>query len=158
MTNVSDRAVARPLVAAGALLFDRDGRVLLVRPAYKPMWDIPGGYVEAGESPLGACIREIAEELGITAHEGRLLVIDWAPAQGEGDKLLFVFDGGTLTPKEQSQVRPDGSEVIEWQFVATDLLEDYVPDRLARRIRTAAKARGVGRTEYAEHGTAHYPE
>jgi 8-oxo-dGTP diphosphatase len=43
---------ARPLVAAGVLFFDEHDRVLLVDPSYKPGWEIPGGYVEAGESPL----------------------------------------------------------------------------------------------------------
>ncbi|MBX6722278.1 MAG: NUDIX hydrolase, partial [Dactylosporangium sp.] len=39
-------------------------RVLLVRPTYKPYWDIPGGYVQPGESPLAACKREIRASLG----------------------------------------------------------------------------------------------
>jgi ADP-ribose pyrophosphatase YjhB (NUDIX family) len=38
-------------MAAGALLFDEDGRILLVEPTYKPYWEIPGGVVEADESP-----------------------------------------------------------------------------------------------------------
>ena len=52
---------ARPLVAAGVLFFDEQGRVMLVDPTYKPGWEIPGGYVEAGESPLEACVREVKE-------------------------------------------------------------------------------------------------
>jgi ADP-ribose pyrophosphatase YjhB (NUDIX family) len=48
-------------VAAGALFVDEQDRVMLVRPTYKPYWDVPGGYVEKGESPLQACIREVAE-------------------------------------------------------------------------------------------------
>lgn len=88
--------MARPRVAAGVLFFDDDGHVLLVLPCYKPGWDIPGGYVEPGESPKRACARELEEELGITPAIGDLLVIDWAPHPDEGDKLLFVYDGGVL--------------------------------------------------------------
>jgi len=47
---VSDpsESFATPRVAAGALFFGDQGRVLLVHPTYKDTWDIPGGYVECG--------------------------------------------------------------------------------------------------------------
>jgi hypothetical protein len=41
-------------MAAGALFFDAADRILMVEPTYKDYWDIPGGYVETGESPLHA--------------------------------------------------------------------------------------------------------
>jgi 8-oxo-dGTP diphosphatase len=56
--------MAHPRVAAGALFCDDAGRVLLVKPTYKEGWDLPGGYVEPGETPTEACVREIKEELG----------------------------------------------------------------------------------------------
>ena len=34
------------LVAAGALFRDAGGRIMLVKPHYKPQWDIPGGIVD----------------------------------------------------------------------------------------------------------------
>jgi len=37
---------------------------LIVNPVYKPVRDLPGGAVEANESPHAACRREVAEELG----------------------------------------------------------------------------------------------
>jgi 8-oxo-dGTP diphosphatase len=145
--------VATPRVAAGALFFDDEGRVLLVRPTYKQHWDIPGGYVEPGESPRAACIREIQEELALTVNVGPMLVVDWAPADNEGDKLLFIFDAGTLSEDEQRRIAFRDGEVAEVHFIAVDQLEPYVPARLARRIRTATDARGQQRPCYAEHGS-----
>lgn len=61
----------RPLVivAAAALVRD-DGRLLLARrPEGKSMaglWEFPGGKVEAGETPRGALVRELGEELAVT--------------------------------------------------------------------------------------------
>ncbi len=48
--------VATPRVAAGVLFRDAAGRVLLVKPTYKDGWEIPGGYVERGESPHAAAV------------------------------------------------------------------------------------------------------
>jgi 8-oxo-dGTP diphosphatase len=69
------------LVAAGALI-DPDGRLLLAeRPAGKAMaglWELPGGKVEAGESPEAALVRECREELGITVDTGDLAPLTFA--------------------------------------------------------------------------------
>ncbi|MFD2768613.1 NUDIX domain-containing protein [Micromonospora eburnea] len=146
--------MATPRVAAGALFFNDEGHVLLVRPSYKKHWDIPGGYVEPGESPRAACVREIEEELGLVTTVGPMLVVDWAPAEHEGDKLLFVFDAGSLTAEQERAIRFVDGELTEWRYVAPDALEHHGPARLARRIRTAIAARSNGKAMYAEHGTA----
>jgi ADP-ribose pyrophosphatase YjhB (NUDIX family) len=144
--------MATPRVAAGALFFDETGRVLLVKPSYKAGWDIPGGYVEPGESPRAACIREVREELGLALDVGTLLVVDWAPAEKEGDKMLFVFDAGTLTGSAHAEIRFADGELTKALFVAAENLEDYLPGRLSRRLRTAISAKNSGSTTYAEHG------
>jgi ADP-ribose pyrophosphatase YjhB (NUDIX family) len=146
--------MATPRVAAGALFFDDEGRVLLVRPSYKNHWDIPGGYVEPGESPRAACVREIEEELGLTTAVGPMLVVDWAPVEGEGDKLLFIFDAGLLTRGQEQAIRFADGEITEFRYVAPEDLDRYGPTRLARRLRTAIAARNGSNGTYAEHGTA----
>ncbi|MEU8286919.1 NUDIX hydrolase [Micromonospora sp. NPDC048905] len=146
--------MATPHVAAGALFFNDDGHVLLVRPSYKEHWDIPGGYVEPGESPRAACIREIQEELGLTPAVGPMLVVDWAPAEHEGDKLLFIFDGGSLGAEQERDIRFTDGELTEWRYVSPESLEQHGLPRLVRRIRTAIAARSNGVSVYAEHGSA----
>ncbi|MEU4162682.1 NUDIX hydrolase [Actinoplanes sp. NPDC026670] len=144
--------MATPRVAAGALFFDDDGRVLLVKPSYKDGWDIPGGYVEPGESPRAACIREVREELGITTEIRRHLVVDWAPAEAEGDKILFVFDGGIMLEEVQREITLDSDELDQWRFVTISDLGQHLPARLSRRIQTAVRARSRNEASYAEHG------
>ena len=144
---------SRSYVAAGVLFFDDAGRILLVQPTYKDHWDIPGGYVEPGESPLQACRREVREELGIEPPIGSPLVIDWAPAEGEGDKLLFVFDGGLLSRGDLDRISLSADELSDWRFVAAAELDSHFNGRLSRRIRTALTAHARGVPAYAEHGT-----
>jgi ADP-ribose pyrophosphatase YjhB (NUDIX family) len=55
--------VGHACAAAGALFFDDFSRLLLVQPSYKPGWEIPGGFLQPGETPTEAAVREVAEEL-----------------------------------------------------------------------------------------------
>ena len=144
--------VARPQVAAGALFFDSSGRLLLLQPSYKPGWEIPGGYVRAGETPYQGAVREVGEELGITPPLGSLLVVDWAPHAVEGDKVLFVFDGGLLGREYVDAIRPDSGEVAGYEFRPLAELELLLIPRLARRVLAAVSARTGGQTMYLEHG------
>jgi 8-oxo-dGTP diphosphatase len=153
VTTDAAEKIATPRLAAGALFLDPAGQVLLVKPNYKEGWDIPGGYVLPGESPLAACRRELAEELGQSwAVEPQPLVVDWAPAPAEGDKILVVFDGGTLSEDALDSVTFADGEVNEARFVKAGEFDAYLPARLARRLMLALQARAQRRTVYAEHG------
>ena len=139
---------ATPRVAAGALFFDHQGRVLLVHPTYKDTWDVPGGYVERGESPAAACRRELKEELGIDRPPLRLINVDWAPNDHEGDKLLFLFDCGDLGADE-SRIALSTEELDRWEWVDVTRLDDFTIDRISNRIRAAVAAPS---RVYLEHG------
>ena len=136
--------------AAGALFVDERGRVLLVEPTYKPGWEIPGGVIEAGETPSAACIREIAEELGLNVHVGRLLVVDWAP-HPRGEKVLFVFDGGLLRDATVQRIRLQDEELASYRFVPPGEIGSWLPPRLTRRMTAALAAKADGSIHYLEH-------
>ncbi|HZC72085.1 MAG TPA: NUDIX hydrolase [Jatrophihabitans sp.] len=141
--------VATPRVAAGVLFVDEADRVLLVKPTYKDGWDIPGGYVEPGESPKQAAAREVKEELGLTHPIGRLLVVDWAPHPAEGDKLLFIFDGGKLG-EDVGNLVIEKEEIDRVEFVDLAAAAERMPARLIERL---VSARASSTDAYLEHGT-----
>lgn len=141
---------ASPRLASGALFADR-GRILLVRKAYGNRWDIPGGYVDRGESPAAACEREIREELGLERTVRRLLVHDWAPSEAEGDKLLYVFDCGDLG-EDEHRMQLDGTEIETAEWVPVGDVANLVIPRLARRLASAYRAHICGASLYLEHG------
>jgi 8-oxo-dGTP diphosphatase len=72
----------RLVVVAACALVDAEGRVLITRrPPGKPLagfWEFPGGKVEADETPEGALIRELKEELGIVVAEAGLAPLTFA--------------------------------------------------------------------------------
>ena len=52
----------------GAVVFDAEGRLLLVKRANPPAqgkWSLPGGRQEVGESPAEGVVREVREETGL---------------------------------------------------------------------------------------------
>ncbi len=130
---------------------------MLVRPTYKPYWDVPGGYVEEGESPRQACVREVSEELGLHVQITTLLTVDWAPHPDEGDKMLFLFDGGRLTRDQLDAIVFRDGEIQEFAFVDDSQLDDLTIPRLARRIRATMQARRQMRTAYLEQGASPGP-
>jgi 8-oxo-dGTP diphosphatase len=146
---------SRCYVAAGVLFYDEAGRILLVQPTYKDHWDIPGGYVETGETPAQAAAREVREELNIRVLVGPLLVADWAPHPNEGDKLLLVFDGGTLTPDQLDGIRLQADELASYVYRDPAEAAALLIPRLGRRIAAAIDAHHAGRTTYLERGIPH---
>src|SRR5580693_4378488 len=114
-------SLARKRMAATAFFRDGEGRVLLVNPVYKQTWDLPGGAVEAEESPHAACRREVAEELGLDRPPGRVLAVDWVPSRPERPEgLIVVYDGGVLSDAEVKEIVLADGELAGFAFVPGD--------------------------------------
>lgn len=146
---------ARKRVSADALVRDPEGRVLLVKPTYKPGWDLPGGMAEEHEPPEDAVRRELAEELGLEVSVPRLLVVDWVAPHGPwDDQLAFVFDGGTLDRVRADRLEPqeDDGEVAEIAFVRPSEVTAWLSERAGPRCAAALLVLESGRPEYLRNG------
>jgi ADP-ribose pyrophosphatase YjhB (NUDIX family) len=100
----------RPVVAVGAMVFDDDGRVLLIQRGQPPsqgMWTVPGGKVDFGEALADAVIREVQEETGLVVRCGPLVAVVERIVPGPDGAvfhyvILDYLAQGTGTPTARS--------------------------------------------------------
>ena len=72
--GANDTGPARVVPCVGAVIHDAADRLLLIRRGHDPhrgLWSLPGGRIEAGESPEQAVVREVREETGLEVLPGR---------------------------------------------------------------------------------------
>lgn len=116
-----------PKVAVAALVEDQN-RVLLVRRAHNPergKWALPAGYVDDGENPAVAVVREVREETGLDVAVVALLSVDGGPVNF-GASIVITYAvtvrGGLARPRDDAVallwLRP-GDELPEIAFDST---------------------------------------
>ena len=108
----------RVIFAASAVVW-HEGKVLLVkrgRPPGKDFWSLPGGKIEAGETPEAAALREVMEECGCSPRVLGLIGI-FTVAAGEVDYRISCF----AALSESGEIRAgDDAAVVLW-FELSDL-------------------------------------
>ncbi len=120
-----------PLVGVGGVVFDPDGRVMLIRRGSEPLkglWSIPGGLLDVGETMAEGVRREVLEETGILVAVG---------------PLITTFD----------RILRDGDGAVQYHYVLVDYLCEAPPGSVPRAASDAADARFVNPGDLAEYQT-----
>jgi 8-oxo-dGTP diphosphatase len=146
-----DAELPRIPASAGALIFDRAGRLLILKPTYKSGWTIPGGVMEAdGETPWQACTREVREECGIELDRGRLACVDFRrPKPGNPGGVRFLFDCGRVGDDRLAAITVQEEEISEYRIVPLAEALQLLRRPIRRRVRAATKGRAL---VYIEQG------
>jgi 8-oxo-dGTP diphosphatase len=143
--------VPRIPASAGALIFDKHRRLLILKPSYKKGWTIPGGQIEAnGESPWAACQRETREECGLQVSRGRLVCVDYLwPKPTRPGGARFLFDCGVFADLQLNAISlPDG-EIVDSRLASLAEALTLLSGPLRRRVSASA---GKKRCVYLENG------
>jgi len=129
-----------PVVAVGAIVFDDQGRVLLVERGKPPgvgLWSIPGGRLEPAETLAQAVAREVREETGLVVEVGPLGCV----VERIGDDFHFVIldylaraIGGSLAAASDARA----ARWVSSDELASLPLTDGLVDVLARARATYA--------------------
>ncbi|MCX7853662.1 MAG: NUDIX hydrolase [Caldilineales bacterium] len=113
--------IRRDRHGAAVLARDEQGRVLLQQefryPVGQVIWQLPGGLIDAAETPLAAARRELSEETGYVADRWQLLGVFWDnPALEDMEVHIFLAEGVRRDGREQR----DEAEWVrcEWKDLA----------------------------------------
>jgi len=151
MTSTVPEELPAIPVSAGALIFDRAGRLLILKPTYKSGWTIPGGVMEAdGETPWAACRREVREECGLDVRRGALAAMDFRrPRPGRPGGIRFLFDCGALDDGILAAIVVQPAEISQHRLAALPEALGLLRRPIRRRVQAAA---GRRRVIYLEDG------
>jgi ADP-ribose pyrophosphatase YjhB (NUDIX family) len=126
-----------PKIVAGCILEWQD-RILLCRRAIEPrhgLWTLPAGFMENGESAVGAAAREALEE----AHAvGENLILYGLYSLTHVSQVYLMFRGqlkdGYASPGHESlEVRLCAEDEIPWDRIAFTVVHETLRQYLAER-------------------------
>ena len=88
------------------IIFDKQRRVLLCHRRDYDLWNLPGGALESGESPLDGLKREVREETGLIVEVFKLTGVYTKPVNND---IVFAFicnvtDGRIILNDEADRV------------------------------------------------------
>jgi 8-oxo-dGTP diphosphatase len=130
-----------PAVGVGAVIFDDNRRVLLIRRGKEPalgLWSVPGGRLEPGETLVACCRREVLEETGLAVEPGPIVAVVERIA---GGFHYVIVDFAVRLAAPGSPVPRPASDVSDARWVALAELGAYLlVEGLERVIRAALAA------------------
>lgn len=105
MGRMADRRASPRLeFSAGGLVFDDEGRVLLIRARdlrNQPVWTLPKGALKPGESSIDAALREVQEETGYRCELVRELMPVTYWFQRDGRRIRKTVRWYLMRPVEK---------------------------------------------------------
>lgn len=102
-----------------------DGRLLLVKAAYRWRWGMPGGLMDVGESPADCVVREALEETGlriVLTSEPLVLV------ETTMQRVNFIYEAAPAPGVDPDDLVAQASEILELGWFHPDDLPETIPD------------------------------
>ena len=116
----------------------RDGKLLLQRelsyPTGEILWQLPGGSLHKGESPINGALRELSEESGFSARKTTLLGYFYTQNRKSNKKQFVILCDDLFEKKSAS----DPDEFIETHFIPIDDVKSMISTNEIKNINLLA--------------------
>ena len=136
-----------PALMTDCIVFDSEGKVLLVRRKNEPFaghYALPGGFVNIGETVQAACCREVKEETGIAVDQDKLALVGVYSNPNRDPRGHTVSVAYTVKLQEEQEPQA-GSDALsaEWKsdwedetlgFEHAEMLADTQKHLMASRL------------------------
>lgn len=137
---------------AGALVFDPDGRLLLLQSRQRGEWEYPAGAVDGAESPLEGARREVAEEVGLRPAGFTFIGVDFFDRPNAPNGAVFFTFAAAATATEAAGVRLQALEATAYRWVTRAEALELIAPRLRDRLAALLDAHDAGRPVYLHTG------
>jgi len=138
-------------MSAGAIIRNSEAKVLFVKPNYRDTWLVPGGVVDADESPKQASEREVLEEIGLTLKVSNILTMVYShPLTDNIESLSFMFDGGVLSQQQIDAIYYQDAEIERHSFLSLEEAQPLLTKGFALTIENALVGLEQNRCIYFE--------
>lgn len=151
----------RPALGVSAIVFDEQGRVLLIKrgkPPAQDFWHVPGGKLEAGESLVEGVKREVKEETGLDVEIGPIMAV--VERRQEGFHYVIIDFLAYLQTSGQTALRPaDDAAACAWvadnELGQYPIAEGFLP--ILERAKRARRGETLGLVDISGCGTDFIP-
>lgn len=109
---------------ASIAAFSKDGLLLFGRRADNKKWTLPGGHLEANETPMDGAKRELLEEAGLEGSDYEYL------GNGTVTEGLTIFSYRCVVDGEPTAEDDPDAEMMSWRWVEPDSIPDEIMENL----------------------------
>ena len=144
-TSKSSTGQVYPEPTVGALIINKEGKILLVKShKWFDKYTLPGGHIEVGETMIEAVKREVKEEVGLDVQVGHQLLMQEAIFAPEFYKKRHFIFIDFACRSENDQVKLDQDELQEYLWIYPGAAYNLKLDFFTRKTIDKFMEKGLG--------------
>ena len=128
-----DEYYKTPKIDVRALIYDDDGKILLVQEKSDSFWTLPGGWCDIGESASVSAVRETEEETGLKVEAVRLVAFLDKLKHDHPPQIPHAYKCFFLCSKNGGEIVHETNETLACAYFKVDSLPPLSRDRVTAK-------------------------